>query len=229
MSVPFRRVTGVTKQYGGDGGVHDVSFEVAAAESVVLVGPSGSGKTTMLRLIAGLERPDHGEIWLDGRRAAAPGQNIVAAHERQVGFVFQDLVLWPHLTVTGNLQFVVASARLPTSQQPVRINDTVRLCRIEPLLADRYPHQLSGGEQQRVALARALVGLPRLLLLDEPFASLDSELRVTLRRELAALQRQLRVPTIFVTHDSEDAAAIADRTVMMRNGRIERATTVSRD
>src|SRR2546426_473234 len=129
----------------------------AAGESVVVVGPSGSGKTTLLRLIAGLEQPDRGEIWLDGRRVAAPARNTVAAHERRVGFVFQDLALWPHLSVRGNLEFVVASAAMPRPQRPGRINDTLRLCHIDLLLAGRYPHQLSGGEQQRVALARALV------------------------------------------------------------------------
>ena len=219
MSLPFLRVTSVTKLYSGHGGVHDLSLDVADGESVVVVGPSGSGKTTLLRLIAGLEQPDRGEIWLEGRRVAEPGRNTVAAHERRVGFVFQDLALWPHLSVRGNLEFVVASAAISKPQRAERIKDTLRLCHIEPVLADRYPHQLSGGEQQRVALARALVGSPRLLLLDEPFSSLDRELRVTLRSELATLQRQLRVTTVYVTHDAEDAAALADRTVTMRDGR----------
>ena len=216
MSLPFLRVTSVTKLYAGHGGVHDVSLDVGDGESVVVVGPSGSGKTTLLRLVAGLEQPDRGEIWLDGRQVAAPGRNIVAAHERRVGFVFQDLALWPHLSVRGNLEFVVASAAVSKPQRAERINGTLRLCQIEPVLADRYPHQLSGGEQQRVALARALVGSPRLLLLDEPFSSLDRELRVILRRELATLQRHLRITTIYVTHDAEDAAALADRTLTIR-------------
>jgi ABC-type sulfate/molybdate transport systems ATPase subunit len=195
---------------------------VSTGESVVVIGPSGSGKTTLLRLISGLEQPDQGTIWLDGRQMVVSGQTTVAAHERRVGFVFQDLALGPHLTVRGNLEFVVASAAIPKSQQAGRINDTLRLCRIESLLADRYPHQLSGGEQRRVALARALVGSPRLLLLDEPFASLDRELRIALGGELATVQRELHITTIYVTHEGEDAAALADRTVFMRRGTIER-------
>ena len=221
MTASFLRLTDVTKGYGGRGGVVGVSLDVAAGESVVIVGPSGSGKTTLLRLVAGLERPDAGEIWLDGRMVARPGRNLVAPHERGVGFVFQDLALWPHLTARRNLEFVVASAAVPTSQRSERIEDTLRLCRIEARLADRYPHQLSGGEQQRVALARALVGAPRLLLLDEPLSSLDPDLRASLRGELAALRLQLHLTMIYVTHDAEDAAVLADRTVTLRSGRVQ--------
>ena len=221
MKPPFLRLNSVTKRHRGQGGIDGVSLEVSPGESVVVIGPSGSGKTTLLRLIAGLERPDQGEIWLDGIRVAEPGRNRVPAYERRVGFVFQDLALWPHLTVRGNLEFVVGSSVGARREQAARIDDVLRLCRIAPLFADRYPHQLSGGEQQRVALARALVGSPHLLLLDEPFSSLDRELRVALRGELASLQRQLQLPTIYVTHDEEDAATLADRTITIRNGRIE--------
>ena len=220
MTPPFLRLSRVTKRYGGRGGIEGVSLDMQQGESMVIVGPSGSGKTTLLRLVAGFERPDEGEIWLEDRRVAGAAHSSVPAHERRIGFVFQDLALWPHLTVRGNLEFVVDSA-LRRSERAERITRMLRLCRIEPQLDDRYPHQLSGGEQQRVALARSLVGSPRLLLLDEPFSSLDPELRVSLRSELAALQRQLRVTTIYVTHDVEDASALANRTVTMRDGRIE--------
>jgi len=220
VTPPFLGLSRVTKRYGGRGGVESVSLDVQPGESVVIVGPSGSGKTTLLRLVAGFERPEEGEIWLEGRRVAGAAHSSVPPCERRIGFVFQDLALWPHLTVRGNLEFVVDSASR-RSERAERITRTLRLCRIEPQLDDRYPHQLSGGEQQRVALARSLVGSPRLLLLDEPFSSLDPALRVTLRSELAALQRQLRVTTIYVTHDEEDASALADRCVTMRNGRIE--------
>lgn len=228
MTVPFLRFASVTKRYREQGGVRDVSLDIGAGESVVVVGPSGSGKTTLLRLMAGLERPDAGEIWLDGRRVSAAREIAIAAHERRVGFVFQDLALWPHLTARENLRFVVASASVPTSQQQARIDDALRLCRIESALASRYPHQLSGGEQQRIALARAIVGSPRLLLLDEPFASLDRELRSALRNELATLQRTLRVTSIYVTHDAEDVADLAERIVVIRNGRIEGVTVAAR-
>jgi ABC-type Fe3+/spermidine/putrescine transport system ATPase subunit len=211
----------VTKRYGGHGGIEDVSLEVSMGESVVVVGPSGSGKTTLLRLVAGLERPDAGEIWLDGRKVAEPRRNTVPANERKVGFVFQDLALWPHLSAFANVEFAANSAGQPGTERTSRINEILRLCRVEPLLADRYPHQLSGGEQQRVALARALVGSPQLLLLDEPFSSLDRDLRVMLRTELASLRRQLQLTAIYVTHDPEDAETLADRTITIRSARVD--------
>ena len=221
MTSPFLRLSGVTKRYGGHGGIEDVSLEVSMGESVVVVGPSGSGKTTLLRLVAGLERPDAGEIWLDGRKVAEPRRNTVPANERKVGFVFQDLALRPHLSAFANVEFAANSAGQPGTERTSRINEILRLCRVEPLLADRYPHQLSGGEQQRVALARALVGSPQLLLLDEPFSSLDRDLRVMLRTELASLRRQLQLTAIYVTHDPEDAETLADRTITIRSARVD--------
>ena len=221
MTSPFLRLSGVTKRYGGHGGIEDVSLEVSMGESVVVVGPSGSGKTTLLRLVAGLERPDAGEIWLDGRKVAEPRRNTVPANERKVGFVFQDLALWPHLSAFANVEFAANSAGQPGTERTSRINEILRLCRVEPLLADRYPHQLSGGEQQRVAIARALVGSPQLLLLDEPFSSLDRDLRVMLRTELASLRRQLQLTAIYVTHDPEDAETLADRTITIRSARVD--------
>ena len=214
----FLRLTRVTKRYDGHGGIVDVSLEVSDGEGVVVVGPSGSGKTTLLRLIAGLERPDAGEIWLDGRKVAEPGRNTVPANQRRIGFVFQDLALWPHLTVRGNLEFVAGSARIDKSLRPAVVDDVRRLCRLDVAWLDRYPHQLSGGEQQRVALARALVGSPHVLLLDEPFSNLDVDLRLNLRREVASLQRELQLTAVYVTHDPDDADALADRTIMLTSG-----------
>jgi len=210
--------------YGRRAAVQDLSLDVATGESVAILGPSGCGKTTALRLIAGLERPDGGDIWIDDRHVAGDGRNIVPAYERRVGLVFQDLALWPHLTVRANLAFVVGPAGVAKSDREKRIDEALRVCRVDSHLAGRFPHELSGGEQQRVALARALVGTPRVLLLDEPFSSLDLDLRVALRQELAALQRQLRLTTIYVTHESGDAAALADRTIVMRAGAIETVT-----
>ena len=212
-------VSNVTKRFGSHLAVESASLQVAIGDAVVILGPSGCGKTTLLRLIAGLEVPDSGEISLNGTKVAGPGRSTVPSHLRGIGFVFQDLALWPHLTVWKNLEFVLGSVKTPRAERAARIHQALNLVRIEPLSA-RYPHELSGGEQQRVALARALVGQPRLLLLDEPLSSLDPELRMTLRAELARLQHDLRVAMVYVTHDTDDAAALADDVVEMRAGRI---------
>ena len=224
MSEPFLRLCGVTKRYRDQAAIDDVSLEVAPGQSVVILGPSGCGKTTVLRLVAGLDHPDAGAIWLEGRQVAQPGGNIVPPHQRRLGFVFQDLALWPHLTVRQNLDFVMGSVRVPRTERPERIHEALALVRIAPL-AGRWPHELSGGEQQRVAIARALVGRPRLLLLDEPFSSLDPDLRAVLREEVQRLHRSLHLTSVYVTHDREDAAVLADRVIEMRQGR----TVVDRD
>jgi ABC-type Fe3+/spermidine/putrescine transport system ATPase subunit len=212
-------VTNVTKRFGSHRAVDSVFLEVAVGDAVVILGPSGCGKTTLLRLIAGLEVPDSGEISLNGTTVSGLGRSMVPSHQRGIGFVFQDLALWPHLSVRKNLEFVLGSVKTPRVERAARIQQALNLVRIEPLSA-RYPHELSGGEQQRVALARALVGQPGLLLLDEPLSSLDPELRTALRAELARLQRDLRVTMVYVTHDTDDAAALADDVVEMRAGRI---------
>ena len=219
MNSSLLSLTNVTKRFATHQAVDSVSLEVVAGDAIVILGPSGCGKTTLLRLIAGLEVPDSGEIWLAGAQAAGAGRRMMPAHERGIGFVFQDLALWPHLTVQRNLNFVLESVKMPRADRAARALEALKLVRIEQL-SSRYPHQLSGGEQQRVALARALVGHPRVLLLDEPFSSLDPDLRDALRSELARLQRTLEVTTVYVTHDQGDAAILADRVIEMRAGRI---------
>jgi len=216
---PFVSVRRVTKRYDGRAVVDSVSLEVHAGESVVVVGPSGSGKTTLLRMIAGLENPDDGEVWLDGRHVSAPRRIVVAPHARRIGFVFQDLALWPHMTVRDHLRFVLKAARVSRQERADRTSAVLTLVRIADM-ADRYPHQLSGGEQQRVALARALVGRPRLLLLDEPLSSVDPELRTALRTELLRLKAAVDVTMIYVSHDREDAAVLADCVIQMQAGRV---------
>jgi ABC-type Fe3+/spermidine/putrescine transport system ATPase subunit len=217
----------VTRRFGSHEALHDVTLDVAVRESVVILGPSGCGKTTLLRLIAGLDVPDRGEVWFGNVQAAGPGRSLLPPYRRQIGFVFQDLALWPHLTVAGNLQFVLDALKAPRVERSQRMHDALSLVRIDGLAA-RFPHELSGGEQQRVALARALVGSPRLLLLDEPLSSLDAELRAAMRIELARLQRTLALTTVYVTHDREDAAVLADRVIEMRGGRIVAATDIMR-
>jgi iron(III) transport system ATP-binding protein len=214
-------VRNVTKRFASHQAVNGVTIDIAASESVVVLGPSGCGKTTLLRLIAGLEVPDGGGIWLGTVQVAGPGRTLLPPHRRQIGFVFQDLALWPHLTVAGNLQFVVDALKVSRTERNRRIDEALKLVHIDGF-GRRYPHELSGGEQQRVALARALVGSPRLLLLDEPLSSLDAELRAAMRAELAQVQRTLALTMIYVTHDREDAAVLADRVVEMRAGRIVR-------
>ena len=219
MSKPQLVLANITKRFGTHQAIDGVTLEVAAGEGVVVVGPSGCGKTTLLRLIAGLDVPDGGEIWMSGTQVSVQHRSIVPPHERGIGFVFQDLALWPHLTVQGHLHFVLASARTPRASRGPRVHEVLSLVRVQHL-SNRYPDELSGGEQQRVALARALVGQPRVLLLDEPLSSLDPELRATLRDELARLRRTLRLTMVYVTHDMEDAGALADRVIELRAGHI---------
>ncbi|MEW6736182.1 MAG: ABC transporter ATP-binding protein [Acidobacteriota bacterium] len=220
MGAVFVRLIDVTKRFGTRSVVHRLSLEVLTGEVIALLGASGCGKTTTLRLIAGLETPDEGEIWLGDRCVAVAARNLVPPSDRGIGFVFQDLALWPHLTVTGNLDFMLASTKLPKKARLSRIAETLQLMRIERFIYS-YPGKLSGGEQQRVALARAIVNHPNLLLLDESMSNLDSQLKLELRKELIALQRALGITTIHVTHDPIEAKAVAHRIAIMHQGRIE--------
>jgi ABC-type Fe3+/spermidine/putrescine transport system ATPase subunit len=219
VSAPAISVRSVTKRFGSQAALDGVSLEVLAGESIVILGPSGCGKTTLLRSIAGLEVPEQGEIWLGGDRVAALGRSLTPPHRRKIGFVFQDLALWPHLTVEQNLLFVLSSLGTPRASRRARTREALAMMHAEQL-SPRRPHELSGGEQQRVALARALVGEPRVLLLDEPLSSLDEELRAAVRAELVRVQRLLPVTSVYVTHDREDAVVLADRVIEMRAGRI---------
>ena len=213
------RLEGIRKRQGECLLFRDVSLDVAAGDSVALVGASGIGKTTLLRIVAGLERPDAGDVWIAGRRATQGGSILVPPHKRGIGFVFQDLALWPHMTVAQSLTFVLRSAAPAISriEHQRMVDEMLRLVHVHGL-GDRYPHQLSGGEQQRAAFARALVHRPPLLLLDEPFSSLDIDLRQDMRATLRELRANLGFATIFVTHDREDANAVAIRRVALTRG-----------
>jgi ABC-type Fe3+/spermidine/putrescine transport system ATPase subunit len=221
VSAAFLRLVGVTKRFGGRTVVDRASLDVAEGEVVALLGASGCGKTTLLRLVAGLETPDEGEIWIAGEVIAAAGRDLAPPRARNVGFVFQDLALWPHMTVDGNLDFVLGAAGVGRRERRGRIDEALRLARAKAF-GGKYPGQLSGGEQQRAAVARALVARPRLLLLDEPLSSLDTDLKAALLGELTALQEALNVTTLYVTHDREEAAVFARRAALMGEGRIER-------
>jgi len=213
------RVQHLSKSYdrGEAAAVDDASFELDDGRLLALVGESGSGKSTLLRLIAGLEEPDAGEIILDGRVLSAPGQ-VVPPERRGIGMVFQHHALFPHLTVEQNLGFGLGG--LPRAERASVIVPLLTLVGL-PGMARRYPHELSGGERQRIALARALAPNPRVLLLDEPFSSLDARLRHSLRDETRAILRERGATAILVTHDTTDALSIADRIVVLKQGRVQ--------
>jgi ABC-type Fe3+/spermidine/putrescine transport system ATPase subunit len=204
----------VTKGFGGRSVITDVSLDVVSGSTLTILGPSGSGKTTVLRLIAGLESPDAGEVWLSGRLASSRGRLLIPPARRNAGFVFQDLALWPHMTVAGNLRFVLESRRWPLDTRRARIEEILEIVGMSDRAAE-YPAYLSGGEQQRVALARALVSNPDLLLLDEPLASLDPELRAELREELSTIPKKLDVTMIYVTHDTTDIEAFGGQQLVL--------------
>src|SRR5262245_6676417 len=224
MPDAFLRLINVTKRFGHRTIVDNISLDVAEGETIALLGASGCGKTTTLRLIAGLEEPDSGDIWIAGKCVAANGRNLVPPGARGIGFVFQDLALWPHLTVAGNLEFVLSSAGVPKREQAEKVKETLQLMRIDRF-AHSYPGKLSGGEQQRVAIARGIVRCPCLLLLDEPMSSLDAELKAELIAEMKNLQRALETPTIYITHDRVEAQIMSGRIALMGNGKIKQIFT----
>jgi len=209
------QLAGVVLSYGNERVVHGISLDVAPGEFICLLGPSGCGKTTTLRAIAGLAVVDAGTISIDGAVA-----NAKPAHERGIGMVFQDLALFPHMTVARNIRFGLDLRHVDAEVATQRVNEMVALLRLSGL-EGRLPRQLSGGQQQRVALARSLVVNPSVLLLDEPFAALDRKLREDMRLEIRALQRKIGITTVFVTHDQEEALTMADRVVVMNAGIIE--------
>jgi sulfate/thiosulfate transport system ATP-binding protein len=205
----------VTKRFGSFTALDQVSVEAPAGELTALLGPSGSGKSTLLRVIAGLERPDAGRVLIAGRDATQ-----VAAQDRGVGFVFQHYAAFKHLTVFKNVAFGLSIRRRPKDEIHSRVHELLSLVGLDGL-AERYPSQLSGGQRQRMALARALAVQPSVLLLDEPFGALDARVRRELREWLRRLHEEVHVTTVLVTHDQEEAMEVADRIVLMNEGRIE--------
>jgi sulfate transport system ATP-binding protein len=216
-------VRNLTKAFGNFMALRDVSFTVKTGELVALLGPSGSGKTTLLRIIAGLEVPEAGTVLFDGDDASDR-----SVKDRGVGFVFQHYALFRHMTVFENVAFGIRVR--PRASRPSedvikkRVNDLLALVQLD-YLGDRYPSQLSGGQRQRVALARALAVEPKVLLLDEPFGALDAKVRQELRRWLRRLHAEIHLTSVFVTHDQEEALELANRVVVMNEGKIEQDGT----
>jgi len=216
MSIQVRNIH---KSFGSFTALGDVSLDFPSGELVALLGPSGCGKTTLLRIIAGLETADRGQVLLDGEDASD-----THVRERQVGFVFQHYALFRHMTVFDNVAFGlrVKPRKLRPSEAEIKrkVHELLNLVQLD-WLADRFPPQLSGGQRQRIALARALAVEPRVLLLDEPFGALDAKVRKELRRWLRRLHDELHITSIFVTHDQEEALEVADRVVLMDHGKVE--------
>jgi sulfate/thiosulfate transport system ATP-binding protein len=205
----------VTKRFGEFVALDDVSIEVESGSLTALLGPSGSGKSTLLRVIAGLERSDGGDVFISGKEATA-----LAPQKRGVGFVFQHYAPFKHMTVWDNVAFGLSIRKRPKAEIAKRVDELLGLVQLAGL-GKRYPAQLSGGQRQRMALARALAPEPEVLLLDEPFGALDARVRVELREWLLRLHDEMRVTTIFVTHDQEEALELADNIVVMNKGRVE--------
>jgi sulfate/thiosulfate transport system ATP-binding protein len=212
MSIEIRNVT---KRFGTFLALDDVSLEIAQGSLTALLGPSGSGKSTLLRIVAGLERPDSGEVHLSGEDATG-----LAPQRRNVGFVFQHYAAFKHMTVRDNVGFALKIRKRPKEEIRERVDELLELVQLQGF-GDRYPSRLSGGQRQRMALARALAAKPQVLLLDEPFGALDARVRAELRDWLRRLHEEVHVTTVFVTHDQEEAMEVAEQIVVMNHGAIE--------
>lgn len=207
-------IENISKKFEQFHALNQVNLEIKNGSLVALLGPSGSGKSTLLRVLAGLENPDAGRIWLNGQDTTQ-----VPLQQREIGFVFQNYALFPHLTVFENIAFGLEIRDINSSRKTQRVQELLQLMQLEKF-ADRYPNQLSGGQRQRVALARALAVEPKVLLLDEPFAALDAKIRKQLRNWLRNLHQHISVTTVFVTHDHVEAFELAHEIVVLENGNI---------
>ncbi len=208
------RLEGISKAYNDKPILKNFSLEIKKGERFVLLGPSGCGKTTLLRLIAGFETPDQGDLFIEGKEV-----NQLPVEKRSVGFIFQRHALFPHLQVYDNIAIGPRIRGINESEIANQIDELLKLIRL-PNLKNAWPHQLSGGESQRVALARAIINRPKILLLDEPLSALDESLRQRLREELIEMQRAFEITFLFVTHDQQEALTLADRMAVLENGKL---------
>jgi len=215
-SVSFQNVE---KSFGGTKVIHGIGFEIKDGEFMVLVGPSGCGKSTLLRMLAGLEEISGGTIAIDGRVV-----NEMESKDRDIAMVFQSYALYPHMTVAQNMAFSLKLRKAAAGTIEERVGKAARILNLEPYLK-RYPRELSGGQRQRVAMGRAIVRDPKVFLFDEPLSNLDAKLRVAMRGEIKALHQRLKTTTVYVTHDQVEAMTMADRIVVMHDGRVEQIGT----
>ena len=213
------KIAGVAKAFGGVKVLRGIDLTIEPGEFFTLLGPSGCGKTTLLRIIAGFLTADEGAVTLGSERL-----DTKPAHQRDIGMVFQDYAVFPHLTVADNIAFGLRTRGLPKAEIEARVAEGLKMVRLDGL-GGRYPSEMSGGQQQRVGIARAMVIRPKLLLLDEPLSNLDAKLRIELRDDIRALQKRLGVAAIYVTHDQEEALAISDRICVMHGGVAEQTGT----
>jgi len=209
------RLEDIVKRFGTLEAVSHVSLNIQDGELFTLLGPSGCGKTTILRLIGGFHKPDHGEVYFGDRAVSS-----LPPYERNIGMVFQNYALWPHMTISNNIAYGLKLKKFSRAEIVDKIGHVLRLVNLTGL-ESRYPGQLSGGQQQRVALARALVLNPEVLLLDEPLSNLDAKIRIQVRAEIRKLQKELGITTIYVTHDQEEALTLSDRIAVVNLGRLQ--------
>ena len=215
----FVRFTNIEKRFGKVKAVKKINLEIPEGSLVTLLGPSGCGKTTLLRMLAGLESPTSGDIYIKGKRI-----NNTPIHKRNLGMIFQNYALFPHKTIFDNVAFGLKYRGLPKSEMKGKVEKALETVRL-PGVGERMPSQLSGGQQQRIALARAIVIEPDVLLMDEPLSALDENLREDMRREIDNLQQDLGVTTIFVTHDQREALSMSDKVVVMKDGVVQQEGT----